>query len=235
MRVSSLVAGCLPFVALIAQAAPLLTIDETDLLSYIKGYVQSTLEFTACPAYEIEDRDVFSVQDPDDIYSNTVETFAGDEYWFRFEDPSIVNAGNNILPLATRPGAKDYDDQAYKWISNDASKVTRNAQGRWATLYVLPSGTRADVTKKAEKFEVTSEAKRAAQYVTKDHEPGDNGVNGVAKFNNVIPLDDFRSKVKRTVILRRLAGGKFGYTTITKGKRSDTATKDDQKALERFK
>ncbi|KAI0066261.1 hypothetical protein BV25DRAFT_1525215 [Artomyces pyxidatus] len=109
---------------------------------------------------------------------------------------------------------------------------------RLPTLYVLPRGTRESIDKLKQRFEDTSEAKRAAAYVTKDHEPGDIGINGVSKLaGDRIPLDVFRSQVIRTVVKKTSAkaGGKASYVTIKKGKKSKTAEEDDQKALARFK
>ncbi|KAI0066263.1 hypothetical protein BV25DRAFT_1821193 [Artomyces pyxidatus] len=241
MRVSSFITSSLAFVALVAQAAPLITIEEKGLLNYIEDYVQEALESSGCLAYDTEEKDgVFAVQDPDNEFNiDLIETLAGEEYWFRFEDPSVVTAGNDILQLAPRPGGKDYDDQAYKWISGDASKVSRSSmKGRVPTLYVLPGGTRAAIASAAHDFEETSAAKRAVDYVKKDHEPGDFGINGVAKnAAGKIPLDVFRAQVLRTVIKETSAsaGGKAKFTTITKGKSSPTATKNDQAALAEFK
>ena len=35
-----------------------------------------------------------------------LEKRSGEEYWFRFEDPKVANAGNNILPGPSRPHLK---------------------------------------------------------------------------------------------------------------------------------
>jgi len=35
-----------------------------------------------------------------------LEKRSGEEYWFRFEDPNVVNAGNDILPGPFRPHSK---------------------------------------------------------------------------------------------------------------------------------
>jgi hypothetical protein len=72
---------------------------------------------------------------------------------------------------------------------------------RVAAVHVLPAGTRAAVLAAAKKFEVTSVAKEAADFVTKDNEPGDVGINGVQKdANGQTALDTFRDKVIRTVV-----------------------------------
>jgi hypothetical protein len=45
---------------------------------------------------------------PNDVKSDgtAIEKRAGEEYWFRYENPDVVNAGNNILPLPSRPSGK---------------------------------------------------------------------------------------------------------------------------------
>jgi hypothetical protein len=122
-------------------------VTETKTTTNTKTEATSTATPTAaCPqprsAAELEiDRRDFT----------ELEKRSGEEYWFRFEDPNVANAGNNILPGPSRPHLKvksfchisrnlfasdhflsqDYDDQAYKWISMDASKVTR---GVYASL-----------------------------------------------------------------------------------------------------
>lgn len=160
---------------------------------------------------------------------------AGEEFFFRFEDPAVLKAGVNILPLATRQGSKDFDDQAYKFISTNAATADRTPiPKRLATIYVLPAGTRAAIAAAAKDFETEKTAKRATDFVTKTNEPGDVGINGVA--NGGKALSDFRAKVIRTVIKQTSAsaGGKVSFVTITKGKTSKTATAADQKALARF-
>jgi hypothetical protein len=174
------------------------------------------------------------VADLVDVESSLVKR-AGEEFFFRFEDPSVATAGANILPLAARNGAKNFDDQAYKFISTDAAKVTRSKiSGRVAAIYVLPAGTRAAIAKAAKDFEVERDAKRAADFVVKDNEPGDVGINGVANAGKA--LNDFRAKVIRTVVKQTSAkaGGKATFVTITKGKASNTASQADQKVLSKF-
>lgn len=46
----------------------------------------------------------------------------GEELWFKFDDPSVATGGKNFLQRHT---LQDFDDQAYKWISTDISKVER--------------------------------------------------------------------------------------------------------------
>jgi len=192
-------------------------------------FTQSTC---AAPVPNEATTDVY-VRDTDNI----IVTRAGkDEYFFRFETPEVETAGNNILGLAPRAGAKDFDDQAYKFISTDAAKVTRSKiqKGRVPVVYVLPAGTRAAIKAKTKDFEKERDAKRAADFVEKDNEPGDVGINGVANAGKA--LTDFRAKVLRTVVKKvsAKAGGKATFVTITKGKASNTATKDDQAALAKF-
>ena len=38
--------------------------------------------------------------------TSTLTKRVGEEFWFRFEDAGVATAGNNILPLAARAGAK---------------------------------------------------------------------------------------------------------------------------------
>ncbi|KAI0066239.1 hypothetical protein BV25DRAFT_1897724 [Artomyces pyxidatus] len=233
MRLTSLISTSLALVAFLVQAAPLPSNEERGLLSTIEGDVEQVLGSASCPAY--------AAADAVDISSRDIELLekrAKEEFWFRFEQPSVLTAGNNILQLTPRAGTKDFDDQAYKWISSDASKVTRGSlKGSVPVIYVLPAGTRDTINAAAKKFEETSAAQEATDFVTKDNEPGDIGINGIAKnAADVLPLDDFRSKIIRTVIKQTSAkaGGKTTFTTITKGKASNTATKSDQKVLSPF-
>jgi len=190
----------------------------------------ATSSAASCPLYASADAIDISERDFAELGKRAKE-----EYWFRFEDPGVVNAGDNILQLATRSSTKAFDDQAYKWISTDVSKVTRGKiANRVATVYVLPAGTRQATLAAAKKFEETSAAQEAVDFVTKDNEPGDVGINGVqADAGGALPLDTFRNKVIRTVVktVSAKAGGKATFTTITKGKKSNGASKDDQKAL----
>ena len=91
----------------------------------------------------------------------------------------------------------------------NAATVTRaKISGRVPTVYVLPAGTRAAMVAAAKDFEVERDAKRAANFVVKDNEPGDVGINGVADSGKA--LTDFRAKVIRTVVKQTSskAGGK---------------------------
>ncbi|KAF8532605.1 hypothetical protein JB92DRAFT_2824425 [Gautieria morchelliformis] len=119
----------------------------------------------------------------------------------------------------------------------DVSKVTRSRlQGRVPVLYVLPAGTRAATLAAAQDFAVTSKAQKPADFVTKQNEPGDVGINGVisATPNAPIPLNTFRSKVLRVVVKidnNPKAKGKATFQTIANGKISKTANKADQSAF----
>lgn len=85
------------------------------------------------------------------------------------------------------------------------------------TVYVLKAGTRAEKLALAKKFEETSAASQRADFVTKDNEPGDLGIQGVSVdptvANAVLPLDAFRNSVLRTVSKKTSAkaGGKATY------------------------
>lgn len=173
---------------------------------------------------------------PDAIHLSTrdLEARAGEEYWFRFEDPNTLKAG--ILPLAARNGGKDFDDQAYKWISTDAGKVLRGSigKGRQPTVFVLPAGTRDSVLAAAKDFDTSRDAQEAQDFVTKDNEPGDVGINGVKPAaDGKLPLDTFRSKVIRTVTVKNNKG-KLAFQTVKDGKVSNTASKPDQASLRGF-
>jgi hypothetical protein len=50
-----------------------------------------------------------------------------EEFWFRFEVTAPTNEAN-LLQLEPRRGVKDFDDQAYKFISTDALKVRRKSE-----------------------------------------------------------------------------------------------------------
>ncbi|KAF8888057.1 hypothetical protein BD779DRAFT_1672467 [Infundibulicybe gibba] len=186
----------------------------------------------ACPLYTAADAVDISSRELAQLASR-----AGEEFWFRYEDPAVTNPATGILQLAQRSGAKNFDDQAYKWISTDAAAVTRGAiKGRVPAIYVLPAGTRDEVLGAAKKFEETSAAKEAVSFVTKDNEPNDVGINGVQPENGVLPLDTFRAKVIRTVVktVSGKGGGKATFTTITNGKASKTASKSDQAVLNKI-
>ncbi|KAI0041710.1 hypothetical protein FA95DRAFT_668106 [Auriscalpium vulgare] len=227
MRSTLILSSALLLIAGLVSAIPVPR-NERGLLGTVEDDVENALDI--CPNYNAADVADLSARE-----FELMEKRAGEEFWFRFEDPSVTSG--TILQL--KPHAKNFDDQAYKWISNDISKVTRGSiKGRVATMFVLPAGTRAQIVGAAQKFEVTSEAQKAADFVTKDNEPNDIGINGVA--NNaagVLPLDDFRSKVIRTVVKQTSAKakGKATFTTITKGQSpSSTASKSDQKAMAAF-
>ncbi|KAH8835018.1 hypothetical protein DL96DRAFT_1572563, partial [Flagelloscypha sp. PMI_526] len=162
----------------------------------------------SCALYTASDLIHLSTRDMEEL-----ERRAGEEYWFRFEDPSITT-GANILSLAARAGGKDFDDQAYKWISMDASKVQRGSiRGRLPTLYVMPSGTRARVQAAAQDFEESRDASTAQDFVTKDNEPGDVGIQGVrAAADGKIPLDTFRDQILRVVTVQTNKKNKQFFT-----------------------
>ncbi|GLB44748.1 hypothetical protein LshimejAT787_1800850 [Lyophyllum shimeji] len=221
-----------------SPAAPSSTVSRTPSSS-ISATPSSTAASASdsaafCPLYLAADAADISARDIEEY-----EKRAGEELWFRFEDPSVATAGKNFLQLAARSSGKNFDDQAYKWISTDVSKVTRgNIPKRVPTLYVLPAGTRASILGAAQDFETTSTAKQRADFVTKDNEPGDVGIQGVTPdASGVLPLDAFRSKVIRVVVksTSNKAGGKATFTTIgADGKASKTASKSDQAALSKF-
>jgi len=163
----------------------------------------------------------------------------GEELWFRYDDPSVKTSGKNALQLAARNSGKDFDDQAYKWISTDISKVTRGKiPKRVPTMYVLPAGTRASVLGAAQDFETTSAAKKRVDFVTKANEPGDIGIQGITpSTSGTRPLDTFRDKVIRVVTksTSAKAGGKATFTTIgADGKVSGKTSDSDKTALGRF-
>jgi len=186
----------------------------------------------SCPLYTAADRIDISSRDLVEF-----ERRANEEFWFRFDDPAITK-GAQVLALAPRNSAKDFDDQAYKWISTDVSKVQRaSIKGRLATLYVLPGGTRQGLLAQAKDFDESKAAKKREDFVTKDNEPGDVGIQGVTPGpDGKLPLDVLRDQVIRVVVKQTSAkaGGKPTFTTITKGKISNGATKADQAALNNF-
>jgi hypothetical protein len=61
------------------------------------------------------------------------KTSGKEEFWFRFE-ATPPTSESNLLQLAARAGSKDFDDQAYKFISTDAAKVTRS---EWDPLNIV--------------------------------------------------------------------------------------------------
>ena len=76
------------------------------------------------------------------------------------------------------------------------------------TLYVLLAGTRAAMLKDAKDFEVTSAAKIPTSFVTKDNEPNDIGINGVAPdASKELPLDVSRNSIIR-VVQKQVKSGK---------------------------
>ncbi|TFY75515.1 hypothetical protein EWM64_g8498 [Hericium alpestre] len=98
----------------------------------------------------------------------------------------------------------------------------------------MPAGTAKSLLGKAQKFETTSAAKKSADFVTKDNEPGDLGINGVAKSaDGTLPLDQVRNKVIRTVV-KTSAKGSQQFVTIKNGKASKTAAKADQALLNKI-
>ncbi|TFY70128.1 hypothetical protein EVG20_g2883, partial [Dentipellis fragilis] len=184
----------------------------------------------ACPLYNKADAQDISQRDFELLAAR-----ANEEFWFRWEDPSIASGGG-ILQLAARRGSKDFDDQAYKWISTNANAVTRSSFGkRVPTIYVLPAGTAQSLLSQAKEFEVTSAAGVPADFVVKDNEPGDIGINGIApSADGTLPLDQFRSKIIRTVV-KSAAKGSQQFVTINKaGKASKTASKTDQALLNKI-
>ncbi|KAA1469130.1 hypothetical protein DENSPDRAFT_559444 [Dentipellis sp. KUC8613] len=207
----------------------------------------------ACPVYNKADAQDISQRDIELIAKR-----ANEEFWFRWEDPSITSGGT-LLQLAARKGTKDFDDQAYKWISTNAAAVTRSAYyvcssmdtfavlnlyylrltgsfgKRVPTIYVLPAGTAQALLARAKQFEETSAAGVPADFVVKDNEPGDIGINGIApSADGTLPLDQFRSQIIRTVI-KSASKGSQQFITINKaGKASKTASKTDQALLNKI-
>lgn len=217
------------------QAILSLTVALHALFAFAAPVTSATSDSAAsCPLYTSADAAHLSARDIQEYEKRT-----GEEMWFRFDDPSIAKGGKNFLQMAARAGGKDFDDQAYKWLSTDVSKVTRDKiQNRVPTLYVVPAGTRASMLGAAQNFETTSAAKKRVDFVTKDNEPGDIGIQGVTPGSSgTIPLDTFCSKIIRVVTksTSTKAGGKATFTTIrADGKVLGSTSSSDQKALNRF-
>jgi hypothetical protein len=142
------------------------------------------------------------------------------------------------MELEARRGGKDFDDQAYKWISTNAATVLRGSIAkRVPTIFVMPAGTRDRLLGQAQEFEDMKEAERRVDFVKKSNEPGDLGIQGVsAGADGEIPLDTFRDSIIRVVtkVSSKKAGGKPSFVTIKNGKISRTASKPDQAALAKF-
>ncbi|KAI0066258.1 hypothetical protein BV25DRAFT_1835902 [Artomyces pyxidatus] len=236
MHLFHLVAGSMALFALHAQAMPLSFNQGQALFSYVGGYVKDVFVSLTCPIHD-------SVSIMDDVSAgelDLIETLAGEEYWFRWEHPDAARS-TDILQLDKGKGGKkkDYDDQAYKWISTDHTNPQQTKKGRVPTIHVLPAGTRDALRSAAHRFEDTSKAKQAVDFVTKDHEPGAIGINGIKKTGGKTALDDFRNKVIRTVIKETFTkGGKqtVKHTTIHKGatKPSSGASNEDRERLKGF-
>jgi len=185
-----------------------------------------------CPLYLDSNRALISAREIEDL-----EKRAGEELWFRFEDSRIGKSGD-IMELAARRGGKDFDDQAYKWISTNAATVLRGSiPKRVPAIFVMPAGTRDRLLGQAQEFDDMKEQKTRVDFVKKSNEPGDLGIQGVsAGADGKIPLDTFRDSIIRVVVKESStkAGGKPTFVTIKDGKRSKTATKGDQAALAKF-
>ncbi|KAI0066260.1 hypothetical protein BV25DRAFT_1525168 [Artomyces pyxidatus] len=240
MRLISLVSGAVALVALHAQAAPLSSSEGQGLLNYVGGYVQDVSVYMTCPGHDsVSGTDDASVMDEisfDELES--LDAVNGEEYWFRFENSETATSGD-ILQLPERNETKAYEEHAYKWISHDHTTVTEKSKHRRVPcLHVLPAGTRAALLKIAHRFEETRVAKRAVNCVTKDHEHGVIGINGILKDTlGRTALHIFRSKVVRTVVKETVTKAgvkKTKHTTITKRKVSKTTLREDQERLERF-
>ncbi|KAA1469103.1 hypothetical protein DENSPDRAFT_834640 [Dentipellis sp. KUC8613] len=168
-----------------------------------------------------------------DAFANDTAEANAEEYWFRYE-ASDVTSKTTILELATRPGQKDYDDQAYKWISTDASKVDRPRSGRIPAIYVLNSGSRARILGAAKDFDTQVGKKEATEYVKKVNEHDDVGIQGVAKLTGgKTTLEVFRGSVKRSVF-KLSNSGSSQFLTWTGQTKSKTASKADQALLNKF-
>ncbi|KAF8888054.1 hypothetical protein BD779DRAFT_1525345 [Infundibulicybe gibba] len=205
------------------------SLASTSIFSFaVPSEVENIIDTETGPSDPVSACPIYTGADAIDISSRELAQLAsraGEEFWFRYEDPSVTDPENGILQLAPRPGAKNFDDQAYKWISTNAAKIKRGSmRGRIPAIYVLPAGTH------------TSEAKEAVGFVTKDNEPGDVGINGIQPENGVLPLDAFRDKIIRTVVktVSGKAGGKEAFATISRGKVSKTASKSDQALLNKI-
>lgn len=92
-------------------------------------------------------------------------------------------------------------------ISTVAGKIPK----RVPTMYVLPAGTRDKILGAAQPFETTSTSKHRADFVVKENERGDVGIQGVSRdASGTLPLDTFRNEVMRVVTksTSNKAGGK---------------------------
>ncbi|KAI0262001.1 hypothetical protein BC834DRAFT_972397 [Gloeopeniophorella convolvens] len=231
MRLNAFLLASVSLLSVLVRAAPLPAPGLLDSIESDLG-IGSVDDSPVCTPYGQADATDISSRSFQDI-----EARGKEEFFFRYETPDVLTS-TNILQLASRASPKNFDDQAYKWISTDSSKVTRGKiSGRVPTIYVLPAGTRASILGAAKDFETTSTAQQATDFVTKDNEPNDIGVQGVqAGADGKTPLDNFRAKVIRTVVKQTStkAGGKTTFTTIKGGKSQNTATKDDQKVLSGF-
>ncbi|GLB45001.1 hypothetical protein LshimejAT787_1900790 [Lyophyllum shimeji] len=239
--------------ALFAFAAPLPDIEDDGLVppppvvdptpsitvAFIERAATPTATATSnssdsCPLYTAADAAHLSARD-----IREYEKRVGEELWFRFDDPSVASGGKNFLPPTKAKGGKDFDDQAYKWLSTDISKVERGKiPKRNPTMYVLPAGTRDSIFAAAQDFETTSSSKQRADFVFKDNERGDVGIQAVSPgASSAVPLDTFRDQVIRVVTKSTSdkAGGKATFTTIgADGKTTKGASKSDQAALSGF-
>ncbi|KAA1469111.1 hypothetical protein DENSPDRAFT_834653 [Dentipellis sp. KUC8613] len=213
-----------------------------QLLSYVLCAALSLaallVEASPAPAADTQATDAVI----EEIASNSTNGFfvdglearaPGEEYWFRYEAADVTSKPI-ILELAPRQGTKNYDDQAYKWITTDASKVDRPRSGRIPAVYVLRAGTRARILGAAKDFNVESGAQRAAEYVTKVNEHDDVGIQGIAALTGgQITLAVFRGEVRRSVF--KLANsGSSQFLTWTGATKSRTATQADQALLNKF-
>ncbi|KAI0261867.1 hypothetical protein BC834DRAFT_972440 [Gloeopeniophorella convolvens] len=236
MRLNAFLLASISLVSVFVRAAPL---PAPGLLGSIEGDlgIDTVDDTPICTSYSLADASDISSRNFQDI-----EARGNEEFFFRYETPDVLNS-TSILQLPPRVSTKgnpaeNFDDQAYKWISTDASKVQRGKiPGRVPTIYVLPAGTRAAIAAATKDFETTSTAQQATDFVTKDNEPGDVGIQGVqAGADGKTPLDNFRAKVIRTVVKQTStkAGGKSTFTTIKGGKSQNIASKGDQEVLSGF-
>ncbi|TFY54457.1 hypothetical protein EVG20_g9696 [Dentipellis fragilis] len=156
-----------------------------------------------------------------------------EEYWFRYEAADVTTKAT-ILELAARPGQKDYDDQAYKWISTDASKVDRPRSGKIPAIYVLRAGTRARILQAAKDFDTQVAKQQATEYVQKVNKHDDVGIQGIARLTaGQATLEAFRGEVRRSVF-KPSNSGSSQFLTWTGATKSRTATQADQALLDRF-
>jgi hypothetical protein len=98
-------------------------------------------------------------------------------------------------------------------------------------VYVLPAGTRQRLLSEAKDFEKSVEAEKAVDFVVKDNEPGDIGIQAILKdANGKSQLDVFRAEVIRSVYVKNKSSSPF-FTLDKNGKGSNTASKADQALL----